>query len=237
MTNLIREKVLVPLKLGPRHVLKGLIGGTLIGAIGVFFPETLFWAEYEAQTIISRGAQPLAHVWPSVGVLGAYSLSDPTYLILIGIFKLVAISVTVLAGYRGGFIFPFMFAGHAIGTGLAILFPSVLSPGAASLCVACAINVAVTRTVISTPIVMATLSGRVDCFSSLLVASIVAINITGDESIIKAARKRWLRYELDGIEALTDRTPQMERRRSRVRTPSSTPGSSMHGSNQVGAML
>ena len=56
---------------------------------------------------------------PKVGFLGEYSLSDPTYLILIGLFKLVAISVTVLAGYRGGFIFPFMFAGLALGTRLA----------------------------------------------------------------------------------------------------------------------
>ena len=52
-------------KLGPKHILKGLIGGALIGLIGVFFPETLFWAEYEAQTIISKGANPLPHVNPS----------------------------------------------------------------------------------------------------------------------------------------------------------------------------
>jgi len=31
----------------------------------------------------------------------------------------VAITITVLAGYRGGFIFPFMFAGLALGTRLA----------------------------------------------------------------------------------------------------------------------
>ena len=63
---------------------------------------------YESQTIISEGETPLMHAWPTVGVLGAYSLSDPFYLILIGLAKLVAISVTVLGGYRGGFIFPFM---------------------------------------------------------------------------------------------------------------------------------
>lgn len=63
------------------------------------------------------------------------------------------------------------------------------------------------------------------------VASLVGLYMTGDESIIKAARKRWLRSELDGSEQLTDRTPVMERRRSRVRTPGSTPGNSLHGGN------
>merc|ERR1711871_1723019 len=101
-----REKVLVPLKLGPKHILKGLIGGTIIGAIGICLPETLFWAEYEAQSIIDNGATPLPHVFPRVGVFGEYSLSSPMILIGIGLAKLVAISVTVLAGYRGGFIFP-----------------------------------------------------------------------------------------------------------------------------------
>ena len=51
-TNTVREKVLVPLKLGPKHIVKGLIGGTIIGTIGVLLPQTLFWAEFEAQAII-----------------------------------------------------------------------------------------------------------------------------------------------------------------------------------------
>ena len=198
------------------------------------------------------------------------------------------------------------FAGHSIGLGVAKLIPMWssagltygVSPAAAALSLACGINVAVTRTVLATPIVLASLSGRIDVFPTLLVASLVATYapissilpvaprhhppsplycpwppaitrhllstarghppplpqpiapllvslsalpltchvssvsyISGDESIIKAARKRWLRSELDGTEALTDRTPQMERRRSRVRTPNSTPGNSMHGGN------
>merc|ERR1719454_1280768 len=91
-TNLIRAKVLVPCKLGPRHILKGLLGGMIIGGCGVLFPETLFWAEFEAQTIISKGANPLPHVNPNVGIFGAYSLENPIVLFAIGIFKLLAIS-------------------------------------------------------------------------------------------------------------------------------------------------
>ena len=71
---------------------------------------------------------------------------------------------------------------------------------------------AVTRTVLATPIVLSTLSGRVDCFPTLLVASIVATYITGDESVIKAARSRWLRSELDGSELLVDKDAPMQRK-------------------------
>merc|ERR1711918_340872 len=99
---------------------KGLVGGLLVGSIGVLHPETLFWAEHEAQTIIDHGISRLPHVWPQQGVLGVYSLSNPLVLTSIGLWKLAAISITVLAGYRGGFIFPFMFAGHAIGTAVAL---------------------------------------------------------------------------------------------------------------------
>ena len=55
------------------------------------------------------------------------------------------------------------------------------------------------------PIVLSTLSGRVDIFPTMLVASIVSLYVTGDESIIKAARKRFLRRELKGTELMTDR--------------------------------
>ena len=91
----------------------------MIGALGTMMPETLFWGELEAQTIIGGGATPVPHVWPTAGCLGAYSLASPAWLVAIGLAKLVAITITVLAGYRGGFIFPFMFAGLALGTRLA----------------------------------------------------------------------------------------------------------------------
>ena len=43
--------------------------------------------------------------------------------------------------------------------------------------------------VLATPIVLASLAGRTDCFPTLLVASIVAMQMTGDEAIIVAARR------------------------------------------------
>ena len=89
-------------------------------------------------------------------------------LILVGCAKLVAIGVTVLAGYRGGFIFPFMVSGVAIGCGFAragadagLLRGAVAEPLCA-LCLAAGINTCVTRTVLATPIVLVSISDRVD---------------------------------------------------------------------------
>ena len=117
-------------------------------------------------------------------------------LILVGCAKLVAIGVTVLAGYRGGFIFPFMVSGVAIGCGFAragadagLLRGAVAEPLCA-LCLAAGINTCVTRTVLATPIVLVSISDRVDALPVALVASIVALHVTQDESVIKAARTR-----------------------------------------------
>ena len=90
-------------------------------------------------------------------------------------------------------------------------------------------QVAVTRTVLATPIVLTTLSARPDVMPTLVVASIVSLYVTGDESIIKAARKRWLRHELDGCEVLDDPSPQIQRRRTRLRTPVTSPDNSLKG--------
>ena len=207
-TNWVRVSLIVRWRLGNWHVAKGVVGGLLIGAIGALHPETLFWAEHEAQTIIDHGSTPLPHVWNSTGVLGDYSLADPFVLLSIGLFKMLAITVTMM-GFRGGFIFPFMFAGHAIGTAVAIAggWWDPLSHAAGALCTACAINVAVTRTVIATPIVLASLSGRPDTLPTLLVASLVSLWVTADESVIKDARKRWLRVELEGVTRWRTRRP------------------------------
>jgi len=202
----LRVNVLMKYKLGARHILKGTIGGFLIGLIGAVFPETLFWAQNEAQPLIDGGATPLPNVWPAEGIFGASDLTSPLVLILIGGAKLVAISITVLAGYRGGFIFPFMFAGISFGTAFNMILPS-LGAAAAALSLAAAINTSVTRTVLATPVVLITLSGRPDVLPCVLVASVVSLYMTGDVSIIKAARTRYLSSEILGADDLTDNTP------------------------------
>lgn len=102
--------------------------------------------------------------------------------------KLLAISFTVIAGYRGGFIFPFFFAGMAAGGSLAEVIGTSIY--ASALSGAAGVNVACTRCVISTPLVLAALSGRPDLFPCLLAASVIALHVSSSESIIVAAGPR-----------------------------------------------
>lgn len=43
----------------------GVIGGFLIGIIGVLLPPTMFWGEFEINTL-ANPLRPLAHIWPQV---------------------------------------------------------------------------------------------------------------------------------------------------------------------------
>ena len=196
MTNWTRVNVLLRNGLGKCHILKGSVGGLLIGLIGAVLPPTLFWAEYEAQSLLDGGVTPLHHI-QLASAFGPCDLTNLLVLTSIGCMKLVAISITVLAGYRGGFIFPFYFCGIAFGVVIHRLVPG-LSLATAALSLAAAINTSVTRTVLATPVVLIGLSGRPDVLPCVLVASVVSLYMTGDVAIIKASRARRKTQEILG---------------------------------------
>ena len=79
-------------------------------------------------------------------------------MILILIFKILAIAITVTSGWRGGFIIPLMFVGATLGLIIHYLFPSTSATLAIISCMA-AVNACVTRTPMSTTILIATLTG------------------------------------------------------------------------------
>lgn len=119
--------------------LKTLIGGFLLGCIAFYFPITRYFGHHEINELL----------------ISKYSL---TLLFLILIFKIIAISITVTSGWRGGFIIPLFFVGATLGLILHNLFPSINLTLAIVSCMA-AINACVTRTPMSTTILLATLTG------------------------------------------------------------------------------
>lgn len=150
-----------------------IFGGVGICTLGVLIPQTLFWGEYEMQTIGSLSpASSLEHIWPTTGITGFEITSFSTAFIL-GTAKLVAVSFTVAGGYRGGFIFPFFAAGAAFGRAVWYLFPSI-PPVIAILSMAAGINVAITRTALATPLILCSLAGEVNATSAVLAASLVS---------------------------------------------------------------
>ncbi len=91
-----------------RLVLRGLIGGLGMGIIGALLPLTLFSGEEGTAELIAHAAE--------IGVV---------MLIVLGLVKLFATSLLLATGWKGGYIFPIMFASVALGLALDLLFPGV----------------------------------------------------------------------------------------------------------------
>ena len=164
---------------------------------GALCPPVGFWGEYEAQALLDSAGEGgrhshLPHIWPQVGMTGIKTGDFNAWgMLAVGLLKLLCITITVLAGYRGGFIFPLMHAGIALGSSIFLFMPAgSVSLAGATLSLAAAINVAATRTVLSTPLVLTSLTGRVDLFPTILAASIVSMHLTGRVAVITAQAPR-----------------------------------------------
>ena len=119
--------------------LKTLIGGAVLGSIAYFLPLTRYFGHHEINGLIA----------------GGFTVK---FLLAILIFKIIAIAITVTSGWRGGFIIPLFFSGTALGLLIHTVFPSVSLSLTIVSCMA-AINACVTRTPMSTTILLATLTG------------------------------------------------------------------------------
>jgi len=91
-----------------RVVLRGVIGGLGMGIIGALLPLTLFSGESQTNELIIHAAQ--------IGVV---------MLIVLGLVKLFATALVLATGWKGGYIFPIMFASIAMGLALDLLFPNI----------------------------------------------------------------------------------------------------------------
>ncbi|WP_026450039.1 chloride channel protein [Aequorivita capsosiphonis] len=119
--------------------IKTMIGGILLGVIAYYIPLTRYFSHFEINELLQENGT----VQFLVGVL---------------IFKIIAIAITVTSGWRGGFIIPLFFCGTALGLLIHTVFPSISLSLTIVSCMA-AINACVTRTPMSTTILLATLTG------------------------------------------------------------------------------
>ncbi|TXD47282.1 chloride channel protein [Polaribacter sp. IC073] len=119
--------------------IKTLIGGIVLGVISYYFPLTRYFGHEEINSLLNI----------EISIKGLF---------LILVFKILAISVTVTSGWRGGFIIPLFFIGTTLGLIIHHFFPSINLSLAIISCMA-GINACVTRTPMSTTILLATLTG------------------------------------------------------------------------------
>lgn len=89
-------------------VLRGLIGGLGMGILGALLPLTLFAGDTQVDTLINDAA--------AIGF---------GMLILVALAKLFATSLLLATGWKGGYIFPILFSGVALGMACQLLFPNI----------------------------------------------------------------------------------------------------------------
>ena len=149
--------------------IKTFIGGLLLGIIAYYFPLTRYFGHHELNELLSLNA--------SIYLLAA-----------ILIFKIIAISVTVTSGWRGGFIIPLFFVGGTLGMIIHYFIPSVSLSLTMISCMA-AINACVTRTPMSTTILLATLTGF-QYFIPIFFASLTGYFLAPKVPFIKSQKEQ-----------------------------------------------
>jgi H+/Cl- antiporter ClcA len=156
-----------------RTILLATLGGLSIGLIALAFPQTLFFGEKEIATIVETGS--------TFGV---------TMLLAIAFAKMLAVCCTLHSGFRGGFIFPLFYIGAAVGLAISLAFPQI-HPTISMICMMAAVNVAVTKTPISTTVILSVLSDTA-MVPVLVIACIVSFLLTTQVCLIKTQRSRSL---------------------------------------------
>jgi H+/Cl- antiporter ClcA len=152
-------------------ILLAALGGLAIGLIALVFPQTLFFGEKQIDLIIEQGA--------------TYSIA---LLLMIGLAKMLAISCTLHSGFRGGFIFPLFYIGATVGLAIALGFPQI-HPTISMVCLMAAVNVAITKTPISTTVILSVIADT-SMVPVIVIASFTSFLLTTQVSLIKTQRSR-----------------------------------------------
>lgn len=145
-----------------------IVGGAIIGLIGWAQPLAIYYGEPQLNTMVA------AH------------LAAETLLILIAL-KVLATTVTIGAEWRGGFIIPLFFLGAT--TGQFVSHFLGINPTLAMIVLMTSLNVGVTKTPVSTVVLVTTMTGT-SAIPALLVASVLSMLITARWSVIETQRER-----------------------------------------------
>lgn len=177
------ERVLKPLHNKP--VLLGAFGGLTLGLLALLIPADfittpLFWSEFQIVDMINgiSTLQTEYTLWGAVGLL--------TLLIIV---KILSISFTLHTGYRGGFIFPLFFIGAAAGIAISLASGQFIPTSVAVVGLMAAVNVGVTKTPISTTVILVSLTGG-SLFPVVAASSIVSYVLTEKVRLITTQQHR-----------------------------------------------
>jgi len=145
--------------------IKMAVGGLLIGTIAYFVPLSRYFGHDQLNALLEEH----------------FTLE---FLLVLVVAKILAIALTVTSGWRGGFIIPLFFLGATVGLVINAVFPGQNLPLLLVSCMA-AINACVTRTPISTAILLATMTGFHQ-FIPILFASLTGFFLAPKTPLINA---------------------------------------------------
>lgn len=101
ISHKMSKKLFTPLE--GNFILKGAIGGLVLGICGTLLPLTMFSGEHQIYLLMDSGVQ--------LGVIA---------LVLTSVLKIVLTNVCIDTGLKGGHFFPLIFSGTAMGYALSI---------------------------------------------------------------------------------------------------------------------
>jgi len=111
---------------------------------------------------------------------------------LLALAKMISVGCTLHSGFRGGFIFPMFFIGASLGLAVSMLSHQSIPAPLSMLCMMAAINVAVTKTPVSTSILLTTLSGMA-MLPVIVAASLTSFFLTTNVALIRTQQHRKVR--------------------------------------------
>lgn len=177
------DDLLAPLKQHP--IWLGTLGGLGIGLLAITIPADfvttpLFWSEYQIVDLVNgiSTLQTEYSLWGAVGLLG-----------LTVLVKMASIGLTLHSGYRGGFIFPLFFIGASSGIAISLATNQTIPLPVAIIGLMAATNVGVTKTPISTSVILISLTGG-SLFPVVAAASLTSYICTERVRLINTQQHR-----------------------------------------------
>lgn len=142
------------------------LSGLILGFLAWQLPVTRYFSKHELVDLI-HGSWTL---WALVAIM---------------LVKIFSMALTVTSGWKGGFIIPLLFIGAALGMIVYNILPEYQQLGLVVVCCMAAVNSCVTRTPISTIILVGTLTGF-STFIPILFASLTGFFLAPKSPLIAA---------------------------------------------------
>jgi H+/Cl- antiporter ClcA len=157
--------------LSEKHLLRGLLGGIGLGLAGIAAPLVLFSGQYQFQTVLVEGA-----------ALGAATL---LFLVVV---KILASTWCMATVFKGGPIFPLIFAGGTLGMAISLLIPAIPLPVAIAAVMAGMI-VCILKSWVGVILLLLLIFYQWGLFLVIIIATIVGYLITKKVTMVPQPRK------------------------------------------------